>query len=190
MVCELYLNKAIFKTYSRKHTHKSTTSKTSAKKIPSNKKYKEDILFNDYMKEEFQGIKYNEIQSSDNRIDAIPLSNSKNCEENKQENIIDITNTEKETTEEIKEEIDIYGDDDYYPNGKELIIPYEKKDDEKYKLLKCKQLKNPSHSTYNSAEKKTQIKYEKDFKVYNQYSILRKKKQYILHKNYIFPVYL
>ena len=139
----------------------STASKTLVKEYSESKRYKEDKL-----------ILFPSIEESNNEKNY--NINNKNDIINNNENNNDISNIREynEYDTDDVEEIIKYQE-------KHLPVPLSKKDDEKYKILKMKQMKRLS-MPYNKSVRKfaedIEPQYEKEFRIHNAFSSMKKKK--------------
>ena len=139
----------------------STASKTLVKEYSESKRYKEDKL-----------ILFPSIEESNNEKNY--NINNKNNDINNNENNNDISNIREynEYDTDDVEEIIKYQE-------KHLPVPLSKKDDEKYKILKMKQMKRLS-MPYNKSVRKfaedIEPQYEKEFRIHNAFSSMKKKK--------------
>ena len=128
----------------------STASKTLIKEYSESKRYKEDKLIL------FPSIKESN-KEKENIVNNHEISNIK---ENYESDTDDI------------EEIIRYQE-------KHLPVPLSKKDDEKYKILKMKQMKRvsmPSNKSVRKFAEDIEPKYEKEFRIHNAFSSMKKKK--------------
>ena len=139
----------------------STASKTLVKEYSESKRYKEDKL-----------ILFPSIEESNNEKNY--NINNKNNDVNNNDNNNDISNIREynEYDTDDVEEIIKYQE-------KHLPVPLSKKDDEKYKILKMKQMKRLS-MPYNKSVRKfaedIEPQYEKEFRIHNAFSSMKKKK--------------
>ena len=128
----------------------STASKTLMKEYSESKRYKEDKL-----------ILFPSIEESNNEKEYNKNNNEiSNIKENNEYDTDDI------------EEIIKYQE-------KHLPVPLSKKDDEKYKILKMKQMKRvsmPSNKSVRKFAEDMEPKYEKEFRIHNAFSSMKKKK--------------
>ena len=128
----------------------STASKTLMKEYSESKRYKEDKL-----------ILFPSIEES-----------NKEKEYNKKYNeISNIKENNEYDTDDIEEVIKY--------QEKHLPVPLSKKDDEKYKILKMKQMKRvsmPSNKSVRKFAEDIEPKYEKEFRIHNAFSSMKKKK--------------
>ena len=152
----------------------STLSKTLIKEYANSKRYKED-----------KAMLFPSIQESK------ALKNTPTKE--KKENIS--PNQKSSKMEEQESEIDEMEELLQYQEA-HLPVPLSKKDNENYKILKMKQMKRASMPPNKSAKKfleEFDPKYEKDFKIHNYFSTMKKRKpvhstrriyssNFILHK--------
>ena len=135
----------------------STASKTLMKEYSESNRYKEDKL-----------ILFPSIKESNKE------KNSKNLNENNNnisyENNNSINNNESE--EDDIEEIIKYQES-------HLPVPLSKKDDEQFKILKMKQMKRisiPNNKSVRKFAEDIEPKYEKEFRIHNAFSSMKKKK--------------
>ena len=138
----------------------STASKTLVKEYSESKRYKEDKL-----------ILFPSIKESNKEKDL-----NKNNKENIQEksNISNISNI-KENNESDSDDIEeiIKYQESHLP------VPLSKKDDEKFKILKMKQMKRismPCNKSVRKFAEDIEPKYEKEFRIHNAFSSMKKKK--------------
>ena len=130
----------------------STASKTLMKEYSESKRYKDDKLIL------FPSIK----ESNKEKI-------SNNLNENNNNNI-SYDNNESDIDE--IEEIIKYQES-------HLPVPLSKKDDEKFKILKMKQMKRismPNNKSVRKFAEDIEPKYEKEFRIHNAFSSMKKKK--------------
>jgi hypothetical protein len=141
----------------------STASKTLMKEYSESKRYKEDKL-----------ILFPSIEES-----------NKEKEYNKKNNeISNIKENNEYDTDDIEEVIRY--------QEKHLPVPLSKKDDEKYKILKMKQMKRvsmPSNKSVRKFAEDIEPKYEKEFRIHNAFSSMKKRSQYIQQEEYIFRIF-
>ena len=130
----------------------STASKTLMKEYSESNRYKDDKL-----------ILFPTIKESNKE------KNSKNL--NEINNRI-ISNNNNESEEDDIEEIIKYQES-------HLPVPLSKKDDEKFKILKMKQMKRismPNNKSVRKFAEDMEPKYEKEFRIHNAFSSMKKKK--------------
>lgn len=143
----------------------STASKTFMKEYNISKRYQEDKLTL------FPSIVEAKIipEKEDFSFNNIKLSSSKK--------------SEKSLNGEEDGEIAEDNDDEYKEllnfQERHLPVPLEQKDNEKFKILKIKEMKRLSMPSYKSVKKygeDIEAQYEKDFRIRNAFSTLKKKK--------------
>ena len=149
----------------------STASKTLVKEYSESRRYKEDKL-----------ILFPSIKESNKEKD-LPKENDNinktNINVNNVSNISNISNINENNESE-------YDDIDEIIKYQEshLPVPLSKKDDEKFKILKMKQMKRVSMPSYKSVRKfaeDSEPQYEKEFRIHNAFSSMKKKKP--VHSN-------
>ena len=149
----------------------STASKTLVKEYSESRRYKEDKL-----------ILFPSIKESNKEKD-LPKENDNinktNINANNVSNISNISNINENNESE-------YDDIDEIIKYQEshLPVPLSKKDDEKFKILKMKQMKRVSMPSYKSVRKfaeDSEPQYEKEFRIHNAFSSMKKKKP--VHSN-------
>ena len=134
----------------------STASKTLIKEYAESKRYKEDKLVL------FPSIK----ESNKEKENNININNNINNND-----ISNIKENYESDTDDIEEIIKY--------QEKHLPVPLSKKDDEKYKILKMKQMKRismPSNKSVRKFAEDIEPKYEKEFRIHNAFSSMKKKK--------------
>ena len=147
----------------------STASKTLVKEYSESKRYKEDklILFPSIKESNKEKEKEKECpKNTDENINDIS-----NISNNNISNISNINENNESETDDIEEVIKY--------QEKHLPVPLSKKDDEKFKILKMKQLKRVSMPSYKSVRKfaeDIEPQYEKEFRIHNAFSSMKKKK--------------
>jgi len=131
----------------------STVSKTLMKEYSESKRYKDDKL-----------ILFPEIKES--------IKEKENNNENYNNNISYDKNDNNESDIDDIEEIIKYQES-------HLPVPLSRKDDEKFKILKMKQMKRvsmPNNKSVRKFAEDMEPKYEKEFRIHNAFSSMKKKK--------------
>ena len=132
----------------------STASKTLVKEYSESKRYKEDKLIL------FPSIEESNKENYDNNNNNINNTDISNIREYNEYDTDDV------------EEIIKYQE-------KNLPVPLSKKDDEKYKILKMKQMKRlsmPFNKSVRKFAEDIEPQYEKEFRIHNAFSSMKKKK--------------
>ena len=132
----------------------STASKTLVKEYSESKRYKEDKLIL------FPSIEESNKENYDNNNNNINNTDISNIREYNEYDTDDV------------EEIIKYQE-------KHLPVPLSKKDDEKYKILKMKQMKRlsmPFNKSVRKFAEDIEPQYEKEFRIHNAFSSMKKKK--------------
>ena len=143
----------------------STASKTLMKEYSESKRYKDDKLVL------FPEIKESNKENKENKEKEKTNENLNNKISNISNNNITYDDNNESDTDDIEEIIKY--------QESHLPVPLSKKDDEKFKILKMKQMKRVS-MPYNKSVRKfaedIEPKYEKEFRIHNAFSSMKKKK--------------
>lgn len=176
--------------------NESKSSKSSSH-TPLKTKMDQENQVNIPQTNNFNNPKKEEKSNDDNKIEIEKVGNLNinNTKENKKSKKYDYEEFRASICKENTDDMELEDLIKYQENH--LPVPLNKKDNEKFKILTIKKMKRPSMPPNKSVRKfaeDMEPQYEKDFRIDNAYSTMRKKKpvhstrkiyssNFVLHKN-------